>query len=608
MAVKLPSGLAKLLYALLFNVALPLALWQWARHAEVNVAATAVSAPGLGMAVTGLGVALVVAGMVSLRVLGGGLPMNPWPPVRQVARGVYALVAHPIYLGFTLACAGLSLWHGSAAGLWLVTPVVALGVAALVLGYEGIDLVERFGPRTRPVLLHLPLSGAETTTVRERLGALLVIMLTFLFAGRALTLLGLSLPVDAPVVWAHPAAALLLAGSLAVASSRTALRVAVARAGLGLLVVALLLMVGPGGPWGGVWPIRGAVVLPTVAVLTAAPLLRAPVAMVACAVAALLVQMHAFDATVLEQALTIATSLLAAGSAVAWRAARSLTERLANSWRDWRFGPVRVINHGAVGALGCGVGVLALTTLIGPQHAWVAFGATMAGIVGAALWAQLVEGSPALARPYGFFGGMLGIIAFALAAPALGTPTWLLLGAAATAAPVIQGVARLRCVANGCCHGAPCDPALGIVYRHAMTRPVRLAKLGGVPLHPTQLYSSLSNVVIGTVLVRLWAGQAPLALIAGLYLLLMGLSRFVEEALRGEPQTPVYRGLRLYQWVSIACVVAGAVITCLPGTPPALRPVVSLDGLWATIAFVAVTWLVASVDFPESKARFARLA
>ncbi|MBI1948723.1 MAG: prolipoprotein diacylglyceryl transferase [Deltaproteobacteria bacterium] len=608
MALKVPPTVAKLGYALLFNVALPVCLWWWARGAEANLGVSSIRAPTLGWSLVAVGGALVVAGMISLRVHGEGLPMNPWPPVKHVARGLYALVAHPIYLGFTLACAGLSLAVGSAAGLWLVTPVVALAAIALVLGYEAIDLVKRFGPRTRPVLLHLPLAGEERPSIGERVGALLVVMLTFLAAGKALTQLGVSAPNSATVLWAHPAAALLLSAGLAAAATRSALRATVARAWLGLAVVALVLVLGPGGPWGGVWPIRAAVVLPTIAALAAVPSLRAPVAMVASAVAALVVQAHAFEATVIEQVLTIATALLVAGRSMMWRAACAITERLANSWRDWHLGPVRIINHGAIGALGCGVGVLALTTLVGPDHAWVAFVATMAAIVGAALWAQLVEGSPALARPYGFFGGVLGMTLFALAAPWLGTPTWLLLGATATAAPVIQGVARLRCVANGCCHGAPCAAALGIVYRHPMTRPVRLAGLRGVPLHPTQLYSSLSNLGIGAVLARLWAGHAPLALIAGLYLVLMGLCRFVEEAWRGEPQTPVYRGLRLYQWVSLACVIAGAVITCVPGTPAAPAPSASMAGLWATLVFVAVTWLVASVDFPDSNARFARLA
>ena len=62
----------------------------------------------------------------------------------------------------------------------------------------------------------------------------------------------------------------------------------------------------------------------------------------------------------------------------------------------------------------------------------------------------------------------------------------------------------------------------------------------------------------------------------GIYLLLSGCGRFVEEAYRGEPQTRVLAGLRFYQWIAIACVVAGAAITCVRGSAPlpafAMRP------------------------------------
>lgn len=608
MALRLEGPLGKLLYALLFNGALPLLLWLWARTLDARGGAPAVHRPLLGGGLLGVGALFVVAGVISLRVLGDSPAMNPWPPARRVSRGLYALVAHPIYLGFTLGCAGLSMLYGSPAGLWLITPVVALGAVALVLGFEGPDLQQRFGPRVEPVLLHLPLGGDASPQVRERIGAFLVVIVPGLCVGWVLRTLGLAGAVEVAVPWVHPALASMVLAGVALAATRTLLREVVVRAWLGLLVVALVLTVGPGGPWGGAFDVRTAAMMPALMALAAVPALRARVAMVAAVAAALAIQRMALQASPTELAVTLAAAAVGWWRAPLWRAARSLTERLANSWHHWRVGPVRIINHGAVGALGCGVGVLALTVLVGPAHAWSVLGATAAATVGAALWAQLIEGSPSLARPYGFFGGLLGMVAFAFAAPLLGTPTWLLLGASATAAPLIQGVARLRCVANGCCHGAPCPAWLGIVYQHPMSRPVRLASLQGVPLHPTQLYSSASNLIIGAVLARLWASAAPLALIGGLYLVLMGLFRFAEEAWRGEPQTPVYRGLRLYQWVSLACVVVGAVVTCLPGSPPAPVPEVSAAGLWATGAFVLLAWLVASVDFPDSKARFARLA
>ena len=43
----------------------------------------------------------------------------------------------------------------------------------------------------------------------------------------------------------------------------------------------------------------------------------------------------------------------------------------------------------------------------------------------------------------------------------------------------------------------------------------------------------------------------------------MGLGRFVEEAYRGEVQTPFLFGLRLYQWMAILSIVLGAICTTI---------------------------------------------
>ena len=80
---------------------------------------------------------------------------NAFPPPRLVTTGLYAIAAHPIYLGFLLICAGASLSMSSAAGLWVVTPLAALGCASLLVGFESIDLERRFGigARHQPAIL-----------------------------------------------------------------------------------------------------------------------------------------------------------------------------------------------------------------------------------------------------------------------------------------------------------------------------------------------------------------------------------------------------------------------------------------------------------------------
>ena len=81
----------------------------------------------------------------------------------------------------------------------------------------------------------------------------------------------------------------------------------------------------------------------------------------------------------------------------------------------------------------------------------------------------------------------------------------------------------------------------------------------------------------------------------------------MEESCRGEPQTPVFARLRLYQWMAAGTVAAGAAVTCVtaPMTAPAPQP--SWAALAAAVAFAAATWFALGVDFPRSNRRFARL-
>lgn len=91
--------------------------------------------------------------------------MNITPPPRFVARGVYGL------------CLGFALTKGSGSGVWLVTPCVILSSASLVLGYERCDLARRFGPAISRLAHVLPPDSQEPTTVRERLGCYLFVLI-----------------------------------------------------------------------------------------------------------------------------------------------------------------------------------------------------------------------------------------------------------------------------------------------------------------------------------------------------------------------------------------------------------------------------------------------
>jgi len=300
---------------------------------------------------------------------------------------------------------------------------------------------------------------------------------------------------------------------------------------------------------------------------------------------------------------------LAANYLAVWEAVRSATERVANSWREWSFGGVRVISHGLWAGLAGAAGIAALL-LLAPSESQVAglivaFGA----LLGAGVWAQLLESSSGLLRPFGYYGAVFGAVAVALAGRALGFDALLLLAALAVGAPWVQLLGRVRCLIQGCCHGHVTSAQLGIRYNHPRSRVAYLAGLAGAPLHATPLYSMAANALLGLVLARAWWLGAPQTLIVGLYLVGNGLARFVEEGFRGEPQTPIVHGLRFYQWLAIASLIAGAIVTTVPGAP---APAVAVPGDWTTYLWITLFGLITGaamgVDFPASNKRFSRLA
>jgi prolipoprotein diacylglyceryltransferase len=245
--------------------------------------------------------------------------------------------------------------------------------------------------------------------------------------------------------------------------------------------------------------------------------------------------------------------------------------------------------------------------LLGPGRALLTAGVFLCSIVGAALWAQWVEGSPALLRPMGFYGGVLGAALGGALALILHVDLWVAFAAICVAAPWIQGIGRLRCLVQGCCHGHAAESVAGIRYTHPRTRVCRLSEFSGIPIHATQVYSILWNGLIAAALLRLVQLQLPSTLICGSYMILSGAARFVEEAYRGEPQTMNVFGLRFYQWIAVLTVVVGAVFTSIQGSPLPSASGVRLSSILLAAGCGVVAWFVTGVDFPESTRRFARL-
>jgi len=323
-----------------------------------------------------------------------------------------------------------------------------------------------------------------------------------------------------------------------------------------------------------------------------------------------LFDLHFVDNIFLFGSVVLTILLLAVEYQVIWHALKGFCEWVANSRRDWLFfkGRFRIINHSIYSGLAGAVGAGILTYVLGNGLAVLLLG--FCAILGAAGFAQFRWGSTSLLRPFGYWGaitgGILGIILIRLI---FNIPVYQVAVAAVLCAPFTQTIGRFRCLSQGCCHGIVTRKELGIRVWQSQSRVVTLSGLKGAFILPTQLFSILFNLLLGIMLVSVWSSHKfSGSFIVGLYLILTGIERFTEDAYRGEKQTRHAKGLRENQWIAIAAVIVGIIITMLPS------PSISASGefglvFWGTSLLGGLIAAFAmSMDFPGSNVRFSRLS
>ncbi len=107
-----------------------------------------------------------------------------------------------------------------------------------------------------------------------------------------------------------------------------------------------------------------------------------------------------------------------------------------------------------------------------------------------------------------------------------------------------QAIGRVGCLLNGCCYGGETDIFCAIVY----TNPESFGPLN-LPVHPTQLYEIMFNLIVFALLLRLRGRLRPDGSIFLIYLSLYSLWRIGIGFLR--EGTPLIFGLQEAQLVGI---------------------------------------------------------
>jgi len=124
-----------------------------------------------------------------------------------------------------------------------------------------------------------------------------------------------------------------------------------------------------------------------------------------------------------------------------------------------------------------------------------------------------------------------------------------------------QFFGRLGCFSAGCCYGKTCDLPWAITFRH----PDTLAPLG-VPLHPTQLYHALGNLLVFGILWSFRKRKKFHGQLFWIYVVMYGAIRSILEIFRGD-----FRGrtfcdmLSMSQIVGIAMVITGIAMLVILG-------------------------------------------
>ncbi|SLM27719.1 HolA (modular protein) [Desulfamplus magnetovallimortis] len=131
-----------------------------------------------------------------------------------------------------------------------------------------------------------------------------------------------------------------------------------------------------------------------------------------------------------------------------------------------------------------------------------------------------------------FYGGFIAALLSSLIYVRIkGMPVWRTADIIAPAIALGHAIGRVGCFFAGCCYGHSCDLPWSVTFKD----PDSLAPLH-IALHPTQLYSVLSNLLLFIILVVVDKKKKFEGFTFWLYIFLYGIFRAFIEIFRGDPR------------------------------------------------------------------------
>ena len=153
-----------------------------------------------------------------------------------------------------------------------------------------------------------------------------------------------------------------------------------------------------------------------------------------------------------------------------------------------------------------------------------------------------------------FFGGLIGGIVVAITQAKKAKINFLKLADFfAPAAALGHAIGRLGCFFAGCCHGKHTTSWIGVKFTNpqCLVSPSML----GLPVHPTQLYEVISNLILFFVLHIISKKEQKPGFVLGIYICGYSIFRFCIEFFRGDNRGSFLMGLSPSQAISIVSVI-----------------------------------------------------
>lgn len=392
--MKMKTLIGKILFGSIFVVIIPVLLIAWAHFTASDIALPVPSNKIVNFFALAIGAFFVIAGMHNLWFYGDGLPMNAFPPKNFVKNGAYSIVKNPIYFGTAIMSFSISAIAQSSAGFWFISPLFTLMIIAYTIGFENERNIKIFGQQPYKPFLSLSERSNEIPSPKNRIAAFILVYLPWLLIYESFIFIGVpkgaiysnlpfesNLPLIEFTVVVYVATYLYAVIIPFVIKSKEVLRSFEIDVWLATGISATLYFtipfivkqpqITPHSIWGDILLFDRT----NDGISAAFPAFHVIWAFIAAQyfsaskkklkwmwyMLAVLISISCITTgnhSIIDVIAGIGVYFITRYKMQIWNFIRSQSERIANSWREWRFGSVRVINHGFYAGASGFVGIL----------------------------------------------------------------------------------------------------------------------------------------------------------------------------------------------------------------------------------------------------------